>query len=114
MVGASIALSGVAMVLLAGELGSVALVQWHWTIGNTVGLFVVLFMLLREHGPAVPLCTCRRGLAMACVRSDSACTLGDSAGGRQRNFLGRPGGPSGCFDRVWHECRRHGQRGRHT
>ncbi|MFZ9179517.1 MAG: lipid II flippase MurJ [Limnohabitans sp.] len=52
MVGASIALSGVAMVLLAGELGSVALVQWHWTIGNTVGLFVVLFMLLR--GTAQP------------------------------------------------------------
>ena len=46
--GVSIALSGAGVVLLAGWLDSVALVQWHWAIGNTVGLLVVLFMLLRR------------------------------------------------------------------
>lgn len=46
--GASAALSGMAMVLLAGRLGSVSLVQWHWVTGNTVGLFVVLFILVRR------------------------------------------------------------------
>ena len=45
--GAAIALSGMAVVLLARELGSVALVQWHWAIGNSFGLCVMLFSLLR-------------------------------------------------------------------
>jgi putative peptidoglycan lipid II flippase len=46
--GVSIALSGSGVVLLAGWLGSVTLVQWHWVIGNTVGLLVVLYVLLRR------------------------------------------------------------------
>lgn len=46
--GISIAMSGSGVVFLAGWLGSVALVQWHWAIGNTVGLCVVLFLLLRR------------------------------------------------------------------
>jgi len=46
--GAGIALSGMLIVLMAGKLGSVALVQWHWFIGNTVGLSMVLFMLLHR------------------------------------------------------------------
>jgi peptidoglycan biosynthesis protein MviN/MurJ (putative lipid II flippase) len=46
--GVSIALSGSGVVLLAGWLGSVALAQWHWAIGNTVGLLVVLFILLHR------------------------------------------------------------------
>lgn len=46
--GISIAVSGSVVVLLAGGLDSVALVQWHWAIGNTVGLCVILFLLLRR------------------------------------------------------------------
>jgi putative peptidoglycan lipid II flippase len=44
--GVSIAVSGLGVVLLAGWLGSVTLVQWHWAIGNTVGLCVILYLLL--------------------------------------------------------------------
>lgn len=46
--GMSIALSGSGVVLLAGTLGSVALVQWHWVIGNTVGLLAIVYVLLRR------------------------------------------------------------------
>lgn len=46
--GISIAVSGSGVVLLAGWLGSVTLVQWHWAIGNTLGLCVILFLLLRR------------------------------------------------------------------
>lgn len=46
--GVSIAVSGSGAVLLAGWLGSVTLVQWHWAIGNTVGLCVILYLLLRR------------------------------------------------------------------
>jgi putative peptidoglycan lipid II flippase len=46
--GISIALSGSGVVLLAGLLGSVSLVQWHWAIGNTVGLLVIFYVLLRN------------------------------------------------------------------
>jgi putative peptidoglycan lipid II flippase len=45
--GISIALSGSGVVLLAGWLGSVSLVQWNWAIGNTVGLLVIFYVLLR-------------------------------------------------------------------
>lgn len=46
--GISIAVSGSGVVLLAGWLDSVTLVQWHWAIGNTVGLCIILFLLLRR------------------------------------------------------------------
>jgi peptidoglycan biosynthesis protein MviN/MurJ (putative lipid II flippase) len=46
--GISIALSGSGVVLLAGWLGSVSLVQWNWAIGNTVGLLVIFYVLLRS------------------------------------------------------------------
>jgi peptidoglycan biosynthesis protein MviN/MurJ (putative lipid II flippase) len=46
--GISIALSGSVVVLLAGWLGSVTLVQWHWAIGNSVGLLVIFYVLLRS------------------------------------------------------------------
>lgn len=46
--GVSIALSGSVVVLVAGWLGSVTLVQWHWVIGNSVGLFVILVTMLRR------------------------------------------------------------------
>jgi len=66
--GVSIALSGSGVVLLAGWLGSVALVQWHWVIGNTVGLLVVLLMLLRrvDH-PAQYICSAFSWLFRSCV-----------------------------------------------
>lgn len=43
----SIALSGSGVVLLAGWLRNVTLLQWHWAIGNTVGLCVIIVLLLR-------------------------------------------------------------------
>jgi hypothetical protein len=46
--GISIALSGSGVVLLAGLLGSVTLLQWHWAVGNTVGLLVIFYALLRN------------------------------------------------------------------
>ncbi|MFM2074259.1 MAG: Lipid flippase MurJ [Pseudomonadota bacterium] len=46
--GAGIALSGMGLVLLAGWLGSVMLVQWQWAIGNTIGMCVMAFLLLRR------------------------------------------------------------------
>lgn len=46
--GISIAVSGSGVVLVAGWLGNVTLVQWHWAIGNTLGLCVILFLLLRR------------------------------------------------------------------
>lgn len=48
IVGAGIALIGIAVVLLASSLGSVALVQWHWVVANTSGLLVMMFLLLRR------------------------------------------------------------------
>jgi len=46
--GTSVALSGTTVVLLAGWTGSVTLVQWNWVIGNTIGLFVMLYLILRR------------------------------------------------------------------
>ncbi len=46
--GLTIALTGTGVVLLAGWVGSVTMVQWHWVIGNTGGLLVVLFLLVRR------------------------------------------------------------------
>lgn len=48
--GISIALSGSAVVLLAGWWGSVTFVQWNWVIGNSVGLLVIMIILLRRTG----------------------------------------------------------------
>lgn len=46
--GAGLTLSGMGVLLLAGLLGSVTLAQWHWVIGNTIGMFVMAFLLLRR------------------------------------------------------------------
>ena len=46
--GISIAVIGSGIVLLAGRLGSVTLVQWHWVVSNSVGLMMILYLLLRR------------------------------------------------------------------
>lgn len=66
--GVTIALSGTGVVLLAGWLGSVALVQWHWVIGNSMGLLVVLFLMVRRtSNPAQYLYNTSTWLLRACV-----------------------------------------------
>ena len=46
--GISVAIIGSGIVLLAGWLGSVTLVQWHWVVSNAIGLMIILYLLLRR------------------------------------------------------------------
>lgn len=46
--GISVAIIGSGIVLLAGWLGSVILVQWHWVVSNAIGLMIILYLLLRR------------------------------------------------------------------
>ncbi|NQW82632.1 MAG: hypothetical protein HQ450_01660 [Alcaligenaceae bacterium] len=46
--GISVAVIGSGIVLLAGWLGSVPLVRWHWVVSNSIGLMIILYLLLRR------------------------------------------------------------------
>ena len=48
VVGTGIALGGSGVIALGAWLGDAWVVQWHWTIGNTVGMILVLLAILRQ------------------------------------------------------------------
>ena len=51
--GISVAVIGSGTVLLAGWLGSVTLVQWHWIVSNSIGLMIILYLLLRRTSDSI-------------------------------------------------------------